>query len=230
MRQPGPYRVGDRFGVGPQAVVAWDLHHCATRRSGRNPEPVSLTLDDQRRGRYRVELFKTARRCRLPGAARRLKREGKAKHRNRADRLRCAAGHPGAQGSTADDERQHAQLTRAHVVDRRRPGGVEVVRRGGRAPSGDSVWLLDERDADALRARGVRSRHQVSRRHPRAGSVTEDQRGSWLIDGLQVDLRRAVRGVDSERLHAGHAGRLDSFVSACQAHADARVGILRCRR
>jgi hypothetical protein len=43
--------------------------------------------------------------------------------------------------------------------------------------------------------------------------MTEDERGSWLIGGVQMDIRLTVRSVHLEHGHAGDAGRLDPFVS-----------------
>ena len=86
--------------------------------------------------------------------------------------------------------------------------------RSGSASPGDAVGLLDERDADPFRARDARHRHQISGSHPSSGSMTEDQRGSRLVSGIQMDVRPTVRGVHFEHRHPGDAGRLDPFVSA----------------
>ena len=186
-------------------MVAGHLDDRATRGAGRNPEGVARTLHDQCRDRHLVELRQTARWRGPPGAARRLQGEREAKHADGAGRLRSAAGHPRAQGPTADEERQPAELARDQVADHYRPGSVELARRSGRASPGDAVRLLDERDGDSFRARGVRHRHQVSRGHPSNGSVTEDQRGHWLIGEMQVGVGSTMRGVHYEHRHTRHA-------------------------
>ena len=78
------------------------------------------------------------------------------------------------------------QLARGRWLDHGYPGGVELVRRSRRASPGDAVGLLDERDADAFRARDVGRRDQVARRHPSAGAMTENERGDRLTGGMQV--------------------------------------------
>ena len=88
------------------------------------------------------------------------------------------------------------------MVDHCRPSNLELARRSGTAPSGDFVGLFDERNADPLRARDDRHRHQISRSHPAGGPMTENKRGSGFIGSVQVGLRHTVRGVYFERRHA----------------------------
>ena len=71
------------------------------------------------------------------------------------------------QATRAPDERpptstrQAAQLSRAELLDDRRPGLVQVRRRRRRAAAGDAVGLLDEGDGDAGRERRLSDREQV---------------------------------------------------------------------
>src|SRR5439155_22680679 len=103
------------------------------------------------RYRDRVEFGQTALR-RLAGAVRWLEREGEAEHCDGSSRVRGAAGDAGAHRAAADDERQPGQLACTQALDDRNPGGVELRGAGGRAPAGDAVGLLDQRDADLLGA------------------------------------------------------------------------------
>jgi hypothetical protein len=181
-------------------VVARHLHHGATLGGGWHPKWVSLPLHDQRRDRHLVEFVQAA--CGRAGAARRVQWKREAKHRDGAGRFRGAACDSRSQGPAADEERQTAQLALEQVIDNCRPSNVELARRSGAAPSGDFVGLLDERDADLLRVRDGRHRHQVSRSHAAGGPMTEDKRGSRSIGSVQVGLRQTVRGVYFERRHA----------------------------
>ena len=199
-RKPGPYCRCHGVEIGLQAMVARHLNYCATLGGGWHPEWVSFPLHDQRRDRHLVEFVQAA--CGGAGAARRVQWKREAKHRDGAGRFRGAACDSRSQGPAADEERQAAQLALEQVVDNCRPSNVELARRSGAAPSGDFVGLLDERDADPLRARDGRHRHQVSRSHPAGGPMTEDKRGSGLIGSVQVGLRQTVRGVYFERRHA----------------------------
>ena len=169
----------------------------------------------------------------VPAAAWRLQREREAEHRDGAGRLGGAAGHSRAHGATAGDERQPAQLVRAQVVDHRRPGGVELACRSGSASSRDAVGLLDERDADPLRARYAGHRNQIWRRHSSGGAVTEDERGSWLIGGMQVNVRLTVRGVHFEHRHVCDTGSRRSLKPrkglCSRGHAATKEGTMRGR-
>ena len=132
-----------------------------------------------------------------------MDREGEAQHAGGAGLRRGAAGHPRARGAPADHERQVAQRPAAQVLDDGDPGRVELARRRGRAPAGHAIGLLDQRDADPDRLRGLRRRHEVARRDPSPGPVAEHERAGRLVGAVQVHARRAVRGVDVE--HADHA-------------------------
>jgi hypothetical protein len=76
------------------------------------------------------------------------------------------------------------------------------VRRSGRASSRDAVGLLDERDADLLRACYLGHHDQIWRRHSSSGAVTENERGSGLIGGMHVHVRLTVWRVYFEHCHA----------------------------
>jgi hypothetical protein len=91
----------------------------------------------------------------------------------------------------------------AQSVDHSGPGAVELARRSGRAPACDAVRLLDEGDADPLRARGFRYGEKVRRVYSPTCSMAEDKRRSWLVGAMQVNVRLAVRSVDCERCHTG---------------------------
>ena len=119
-----------------------------------------------------------ARRRRGPLAARRLQREGQAEHADGAGRRGGAAGDAGARRAAAGDERQTRELARAQVLDDRDPRRVELLRRSRRAPPGDAVGLLDERDADAARERDAGRGDEVGRMHAASGAVAEHERRS----------------------------------------------------
>jgi len=93
------------------------------------------------------------------------------------------------------------------MLDHRGPDRVELPGRSGSASPGDAVRLLDECDADPFRARDLRHRYQIPRRHPSGGSMTENQRGPRLIGGVQVGVRAAMGRVHLELPHTVDAGR-----------------------
>ena len=70
------------------------------------------------------------------------------------------------------------------------------MRRRGGAASGDTVRLLDERDADAYGVRGLGRRDEVARSDAASGTVPEHEPGTWLVRRMQVDAGRPVRGLD----------------------------------
>ena len=100
------------------------------------------------------------------------------------------------QATRAPDERPPATSGRppsapaAQVLDHRDPGRVELVRRRRRAPAGDAVGLLDERDAEAERQRRARRRDQVAGVDAAAGAVTEHERAA----GSSAARRKARAG------------------------------------
>jgi hypothetical protein len=87
------------------------------------------------------------------------------------------------------------------VLDYRRPGYVELAGRGGRAPAGDPVRLLDERDADPLRERRLLCGDEVSRLNPARGAVTEDEGASRPVGVMHVGDGTTVRRVHFEHRH-----------------------------
>ena len=82
------------------------------------------------------------------------------------------------------------------MFDDRRPRGVELRRARRRAPAGDAVRLLDQRDADPFRPGGLRRCHEVGRLHAAGGSVTEHESTAGLVSGEQMNARRTMRSID----------------------------------
>jgi hypothetical protein len=79
------------------------------------------------------------------------------------------------------------------VLDDCQPRCVELVRWRGRAATGDSIGLLDERNRHA---RGIRSAcrgDEVARSDTAARSVAEHERAARPVDRLQVRAGGAVR-------------------------------------
>jgi geranylgeranyl reductase family protein len=89
------------------------------------------------------------------------------------------------------------------VLDDRRPGGVELSRRSGRAPTCDAVRLLDERDREPAFQCDVPRRDEIPRLHAAACAVTEHECRLGRIHAREMRTRRAVGRVDVEdlRLH-----------------------------
>jgi hypothetical protein len=196
--QPLAHRRGDGFGVGLEAVVARYLDHLAQRSGRRDSEAIALALDDECRHGHRVQLGEAALR-RLARAARRLEREREAKDCDCAGRLDRPAGDPGAERATADYQGQAGQLVLAQLFDDRDPGGVELRCAWGRAAAGDAVGLLDQRDGDPLRACRRGRCDEVRRLHAAGGPVPEDESRAWLLDGVQMGAREALRRLDLAR-------------------------------
>jgi hypothetical protein len=177
-------------------VIAGHRDDGSALRSGWDSEPVLFALDDEHREPHLVELGEAALRRLAPGPSRRLQGEGQAEHRDRARRLRRAAGDARAEGPAADDQRQAGQLLIGDALEDRDPGGIELPCGRGRAAAGDPVRLLDERDGEPLRASDVRRGHDVPRRHAARGAVAEDERGRRILRGVEVDPGLAVRRFD----------------------------------
>jgi hypothetical protein len=112
-------------------MVACHLDNRPPWRGRRHAELVPQALHDQSRHAHRVELGQAAQPRIRAGAPRRLKREGEAKHSDRAGLLGGPARNTCARGSTACDERQSAQFSVAQVVDDRDPGNIELACRRG---------------------------------------------------------------------------------------------------
>ena len=199
--EPCPYRCGHGREVRSQAVVTLHQHNRATGGARRDAEWVSRALHDQGRDHHLVEFGKAAWSRRRPGTVRWLKWEREAKHCDGTGCLCRATGHPRSHRAAAGDERQPVELTCEEVVDHRRPGGVELTRRSRSAPPRNSVGLLDECDAEPLRPRDIGHGNQISRTHASGGSMTQDERGSWPIGGVQMGIRPAVRRIDFNHRH-----------------------------
>ncbi len=135
-----------------------------------------------------------------------------------------AAGRPGTARPPASVSAAVRQATRApeerppdtigsrfsglgpQMREHRDPGGVELARGRRRAPAGDPVGLLDERDAEPLGLRHLGGRHQVARADATAGAVAEHDRADGAADLGHVRPGRAVRGVDLDHTHG--SGRI----------------------
>jgi hypothetical protein len=76
---------------------------------------------------------------------------------------------------------------------------VQALGRRGRAPPGDSVRLLDQRDREVLFHRGVFRRDEVGRLDPTARTVPEDECASGPIDAVQVCPCRSSWRVDLQQ-------------------------------
>jgi predicted ester cyclase len=124
--------------------------------------------------------------------------EGEAQDRDRADVRGGAAGDPGAGGAPADDERKTDERVPAQLLDDRRPGRIELSRRGGATPARDPVGLLDECHADPGRERSVRRRNEVRRLNTAARAVPEHERSHRPVDRMEVGPREPVRRVELE--------------------------------
>src|SRR6185295_12793802 len=101
---------GNSLGMRPQAVVPRHSRNGAERRGRRRAESVSLALHHQGRDRELVELMEATWRWIARAARRRLERECETEHRGCAGGIRGSARSPGAQGSSAGDQREAAQL------------------------------------------------------------------------------------------------------------------------
>jgi sulfur-carrier protein len=184
-------------------VVARHFDDGAARALRWNAEAVSLALDDQDGDGDRVELRQAALGL-ATCATGRQQRERQAEHGGSAGRLGGPAGNPRAERATPDHQRQAIQLVRPQVVDHCGPGGVELAGRGGRAPAGDPVRLLDEHDTEALLASGVSSGHQVRGAHPATGAVAEHECTGRVVGKLELRSRRTVGGFDVLCCHSSN--------------------------
>ena len=78
----------------------------------------------------------------------------------------------------------------------REPGRVQLGRGRRRAPAGDAVGLLDERDRDVLLQRDLGCDRQVGSGDAASGTVTEHERGPRLGRSMQMHACRAVWSLD----------------------------------
>ena len=123
---------------------------------------------------------------------------GNARHRTPTAPVsrRGPAGDAGARRPPAAHDRQPLERPAFQIRDDRVPGGVELVCRRRRAPAGDSVGLLDQRDAELLGLRHLAGRDQVARGHATAGAVAKHDRAGGAPDLGHVRPRRPVRCFD----------------------------------
>ena len=84
----------------------------------------------------------------------------------------------------------------------RDPGGIELLRRGGRAPTGDAVRLLDERDAEPFFVRCLCGRDEVGCLDTAARTMAEHDRSARLVHGVEIRPRRSVWSLDLEHQSA----------------------------
>jgi hypothetical protein len=124
-----------------------------------------------------------------------MEREREAEDRDRPRPLGGPAGDPGSERTAAGDERQAGELPRAQAVDDGDPGSIELARRRRSAPPDDAVGLLDERDRESLCERGLRRGDEISRRHPTARAMAEDEPAARILGRTEMDSRRPVRSL-----------------------------------
>jgi len=127
-----------------------------------------------------------------------MDRKGEAEDGGRSRLTGRPAGDPGAERAASGNQRQPGELGRAKAFDDREPGRVQLRRRSGSAPARHAVGLLHERNRDLLRERGLGRGDQVGSRYPAARAVAEDERRSWPVGRMEVDVSGPVRGVDFE--------------------------------
>ena len=161
-----------------------------TAAASRTGRPAPWTTSSRDRDRRRARAAGSVRDGR-PGG-----RSGNARQTTprRAGRRGGAAGDPSAGRAAADEERQPVQRAGAELLDDRDPRRVELRRRRRRAPPGDAVGLLDERDGDAGGERGRRGGDEI-----RAPSPLPRPRA-------RARARRAARRPDADGLVQGRAG------------------------
>jgi hypothetical protein len=82
-----------------------------------------------------------------------------------------------------------------------------------RAPTGDSVRLLDERHGEVLLQRGVSRRDEVGRGYAAPGAVTENDGAASAPRFVHVSVREAMGSVDLDDWHAADCGRARSRAS-----------------
>jgi hypothetical protein len=177
-------------------VIARHLHDRASPLGRRHAESISRPLHDEQRHTHRIELAETARCGSRAGSTRRLQREGEADHSDGARRPRRAAGDPRARGAPANEKWQSTELAFEQVVDHRRPGSIELMRGCWRTPARHAIRLLDERNADSHRVRGLRHRNEIFRLHAAACAVAEHERSPRLVCVLDVRRSRTGRRAD----------------------------------
>jgi hypothetical protein len=133
-------------------------------------------LDDQRWHRERVELGDPARARSRACTLRRLQRKRKTKDTDRSGCLRRAAGYTRTRRAASGDERETGKLIASQTLDDCRPGRVQLMRRRGRAATGDAIGLLDESNDKALDMSGVRDGDQIGCSYPSSRTMTKHER------------------------------------------------------
>jgi hypothetical protein len=166
-------------------MVARDLDDPAIRALRRHAEPVALALHDEHRDLDRLQLGQAALRWFIP-SPRRQERKGETEDRLAAGLLHRATCDPCSEGAPSYDQRQALELVCAQPLEHSDPCLVQTLGRRGRAPPGDSVRLLDQRDCEVLFHRGVSRRDEVGRLDPTASAVPEDECASGSIDAVKV--------------------------------------------
>src|SRR5206468_1172629 len=106
------------------------------------PERIALSLDYEHGLRDRFELAQAVL-ARLVRTPRRVERERQAEHRDGTGLIDGPACDTRAERSAADNERRIGELLGFQMGHDRDPSGVELLRRSGRAPTGDAVGRLD---------------------------------------------------------------------------------------
>ena len=145
-----------------------------SRRAAERRTGPARPADEHRHG-HGVQLVQSA--LRTVDATRRggCMREGKGTAPRSRRSLRCPARHAGAGGPTAGDERQASQPVGAQLVEHRRPGDVELVRRSRGTASRDAVGLLLRAQRRALLERHVSVPPRDRATHAATGPVPHDQ-------------------------------------------------------
>ena len=167
---------GDRAEVGPQAVVAGDRDHRPPRaRAAASPNGSRSPCTTSVGTATASSSAQPARRRRR--GARRGGWSGNARQTTPAAPVAAAV----RQATRAPEDRPPTssgpppRRACAQVVDDGRPGGVEPRRGRRRAPAGDAVGLLDERDGHPGGLRGRRRGDQVAGGDAAAGAVAEHE-------------------------------------------------------
>jgi hypothetical protein len=143
---------------------------------------------------------------RTPG---RLQGERQTHHANRVCEPGGPAGNPRAERATSDKQRQAAQLLFAKPGGHCHPGGVQLARRGRRAPPGDPVRLLHQPNADSLRECRIFRRHEVGSLDSSPSPMTEQQPGARPVCVMQMDPREPCRTFHFQHSHATDADKTD---------------------
>jgi hypothetical protein len=173
-------------------MCAGNEHDLAAGPGWRDTKRVPLALNDERGHAHGVKLGEPG----LLRPAGRMEREREADHRRRAELSGGSAGHARAGGAPADDEWR----VECELLDHGHPGGVQLSRRGRRAPARDAVRLLNQDDGQLRVVRGRCGADQVGRVEAAACAVAEHERSGRFVDSAKVGARDAVRSLELEDL------------------------------